>query len=1072
MFKNFKKGFAKLMPLFMIAIMVSGLFIFMAVQTPTVEPVYAAAPTGSSATIQNSTSTTVDVVLTGTDFHHFTSSGIATADSTDLLGITYDSVNPTAAIATGADGAGIITATFPIAIGTDKSGGSFTVDASMVQDSVNTNNLLITILDGSITDSAKPVVTAVVTTVASSRNVVNMTYSENVTVSTGDGASSTATGDLTSAGTITGFGTFATVGAVTVPTTLNSISGSGTSTIVITLANEAAGYINTGSATVPSGVFTPAAHANVTDGTNQVNTVATPTSSAGTAWTLTQPTITSVTVDDAAADNGKIDQAVVVFSVAVRDANITNGDATLGSSGTTTGTFTTGSADDATTTFDRTDDNTVDTSTAAGDFLYSGATTLITDLYGNLLNTATDGQIATGDIAETDGASPVLLTWALNLSAPTLTMNFSESVDVATPLDVTKITIQDAATSTTTYVLTNSTTASANGTAIVIDLSVADLAAIQADVGLATDINNSYLIMTAATIDDLAGNAVTAIANTAGVKASTYAAGAAGALTLTDVALSSYWINGDVAATITFTNERIIPSDGIIEIVFPTGYILTGVNNATSPDSSIDGTLTVVVVGQTVTITRSLGTNTSALTAATLVITTVKNPSTAGITGTYTFQTQTSAAAVIDENTVVAGDTIVDPTTTTPTPTTPTGGGGGGGGGGQTSNDSNTTTSSIASNIDTVNADQTYSRPVQFTEDTMVINTDDNTVTVQATGDDGTLTIKPNSQSTISLAIPSDTTITADASWSGRIEPPLIRSLTNIHASGEVIEGTDDLLIRSNVAALVEVSDGTLLSLSNDSTLTIPVDLPDGSVVNVYSSDNETTWDAQGTAVVQNDQVVIMTDRLTYFALEMTDETAELVEALGEAEAFEDIAGHWAESYINTIADLGIVSGKTETTFAPDDNITRAELTKIVMKAFAYSVDPIVGDTGFGDVSSSAWYAPYIVAARNAGIIQGYEGNIFSPNGLINRAEALKILIGGAGFVGVEENYNTNYANQEEYTVVFFPDVTIGEWFAMYVAYAKDYDIVGGYADGTFGPGNFITRAEVAKIVTKILEMQ
>ena len=48
----------------------------------------------------------------------------------------------------------------------------------------------------------------------------------------------------------------------------------------------------------------------------------------------------------------------------------------------------------------------------------------------------------------------------------------------------------------------------------------------------------------------------------------------------------------------------------------------------------------------------------------------------------------------------------------------------------------------------------------------------------------------------------------------------------------------------------------------------------------------------------------------------------------------------------------------------------------------------------------------------------------------------------------------------------------IVEWYAKYVAYAKDFDVVGGYPDGTFGPGNFITRAEVAKIVMKILEME
>ena len=355
--------------------------------------------------------------------------------------------------------------------------------------------------------------------------------------------------------------------------------------------------------------------------------------------------------------------------------------------------------------------------------------------------------------------------------------------------------------------------------------------------------------------------------------------------------------------------------------------------------------------------------------------------------------------------------------------------------------------------------DLTYSRPVEFQEETITVDVDNNTATVEATGDSGTLTIKPNSESTISLSIPSNTIITGEADWTGRIDPPLIRSLTNIHSSGEEIEGTDDLLERGNVAVLVEVGGNTPLHFSNEVTLKIPMDLPEGSVVNIYTSGNGDTWIAQGTAVVVDGYLVIMTDHLSFYALEMTDETAEAVEKIEEVGMFTDIIGHWAEMYIEEIAEMGIVSGKSEGIFAPNDQITRAELTKIATKAYGISIDPIATYSPFGDVATSAWYTPYIIAAKESGIVKGYEGNVFSPNGNINRVEALKILLGAAGLDTAE-------------SLADFPDVPADAWFATYVGYAQINDVVGGYPDGTFGPGNNITRAEVAKIVVKIMSMQ
>lgn len=144
---------------------------------------FAAAPTGASAVVTNSTATTVDVVITGTSFDQFISAQSTTANGTDLAKITYRGTSPTSAVINNST---TITATFPISIGTDKS-GSLVVAANAVEDAGNTPNLTITIVNGSITDTAQPQYSASATLDNNNDGTVDfvrVTYTEAVTDST------------------------------------------------------------------------------------------------------------------------------------------------------------------------------------------------------------------------------------------------------------------------------------------------------------------------------------------------------------------------------------------------------------------------------------------------------------------------------------------------------------------------------------------------------------------------------------------------------------------------------------------------------------------------------------------------------------------------------------------------------------------------------------------------------------------------------------------------------------------------------------------------------------------------
>jgi hypothetical protein len=172
---------------------------------------------------------------------------------------------------------------------------------------------------------------------------------------------------------------------------------------------------------------------------------------------------------------------------------------------------------------------------------------------------------------------------------------------------------------------------------------------------------------------------------------------------------------------------------------------------------------------------------------------------------------------------------------------------------------------------------------------------------------------------------------------------------------------------------------------------------------------------------------------------------------------FNDIQGHWAEEYINQLYEQNVVSGRSEGIFDPNGLINRAELTKIAILAFGHSVDPTPTEHPFQDVPLNSWYAPYVEEGKRLGFVEGYDTGGFGPNDFITRAAALKILLGAAGLDASGMSPD-------------FPDVSAEVWYAEYVGFAQENEIVGGYNDGTFGPANNMTRAQVAKVVIKLLD--
>lgn len=106
----------------------------------------------------------------------------------------------------------------------------------------------------------------------------------------------------------------------------------------------------------------------------------------------------------------------------------------------------------------------------------------------------------------------------------------------------------------------------------------------------------------------------------------------------------------------------------------------------------------------------------------------------------------------------------------------------------------------------------------------------------------------------------------------------------------------------------------------------------------------------------------------------------------------------------------------------------------------------------FLDLSSSAWYHEYTDYVIGEGLMKGVSSTQFDPNGQLTRAMLVKILY------RLENEPAVSAQN-------VFSDVASGVWYTNAVNWAAEKGIVTGYGNGSFGPNDYITRQELAKIL-------
>lgn len=158
--------------------------------------------------------------------------------------------------------------------------------------------------------------------------------------------------------------------------------------------------------------------------------------------------------------------------------------------------------------------------------------------------------------------------------------------------------------------------------------------------------------------------------------------------------------------------------------------------------------------------------------------------------------------------------------------------------------------------------------------------------------------------------------------------------------------------------------------------------------------------------------------------------------------------------WLNTEDHIQYLHGYPGSLFGPNNNMTRAEVAQMFYGLLREKDVSIT--VHFDDVPDTAWYSKAVNTLGSLGIVAGIGGGQYAPERPITRAEFTVIAM--------------RFANLPKGGANIFSDVAENTWYYDYVVGSIQYGWISGYPDGTFRPGNTITRAEVTTIVNRMLD--
>ena len=166
----------------------------------------------------------------------------------------------------------------------------------------------------------------------------------------------------------------------------------------------------------------------------------------------------------------------------------------------------------------------------------------------------------------------------------------------------------------------------------------------------------------------------------------------------------------------------------------------------------------------------------------------------------------------------------------------------------------------------------------------------------------------------------------------------------------------------------------------------------------------------------------------------------------------------WAKDAISYLSEKGIINGKSEGIFAPNDTVKREEFVKIIVCALGIYDENAT--CGFADAGDGEWYSAYIGSAVAKGIISGVGENRFGVGEDISRQDMAVVICRAYGIASGEA---------KEENAAFDDWGEVSEYARESIASMIEAGIINGISETELAPKASATRAQAAVMIYKVM---
>ena len=276
--------------------------------------------------------------------------------------------------------------------------------------------------------------------------------------------------------------------------------------------------------------------------------------------------------------------------------------------------------------------------------------------------------------------------------------------------------------------------------------------------------------------------------------------------------------------------------------------------------------------------------------------------------------------------------------------------------------------------------------------------------------------------------------------------------------------GTDSIPV-DVINAITGEKDSVQITLAYDGdfgfTLTLTAPLGEdnaGYWANLYHYDEDTeAMNFEAAAEIDADgSVSLPLSHASQYAIVIDDHSHAATDV---SEIFTDVpANHWAQAAIQYVYDNGLMTGVSDSEFAPEATTTRAMIVSMLARMENVTS---AADAGFTDVAADDWYATAVNWAAANGIVSGISDDTFAPNDPITREQLAAMLMNYAQWKGQDTSARADLSGYSD---------APSTWASEAVQWAVAEGLLAGVTDDQLQPQGQATRAQVAAILERFLE--